>query len=56
MLKNSERIKTKNVFYLPSGRIFLFDLNGYIIEATEMRDVLTKDNPYSQKFKRSNNV
>lgn len=29
----------KNIFYLPSGRIFLFDLKGYLIEFTEMRDV-----------------
>jgi 23S rRNA (adenine2503-C2)-methyltransferase len=32
-------MKLKNVFYLPSGRIFLFDLDGYLIESTEMRDV-----------------
>lgn len=29
----------KNVFYLYSGRIFLLDCNGYLIECTEMRDV-----------------
>jgi 23S rRNA (adenine2503-C2)-methyltransferase len=29
----------KDVLYLPSGRIFISDLNGYIIESTEMRDV-----------------
>lgn len=29
----------KNVCYLPSGRVFLLDLNGYTIECTEMRDV-----------------
>ncbi len=32
-------MKIKNVCYLPSGRIFLVDLNGYLIECTEMRDV-----------------
>jgi len=32
-------MKIKNVFYLPSGRIFLIDCNGYLIESTEMRDV-----------------
>lgn len=32
-------MKTKNVCYLPSGRIFLLDINGYTIECTEMRDV-----------------
>jgi 23S rRNA (adenine2503-C2)-methyltransferase len=30
---------TKNVMYLPSGRIFLLDCGGYTIESTEMRDV-----------------
>ncbi len=29
----------KNVCYLPSGRIFLVDIDGYLIECTEMRDV-----------------
>ncbi len=29
----------QNVFYLPSGRIFLLDCDGYLIECTEMRDV-----------------
>ncbi len=28
-----------NVFYLPSGRVFLVDCSGYKIECTEMRDV-----------------
>lgn len=32
-------MKLKNVFYLPSGRIFMFDINNYLIESTEMRDV-----------------
>lgn len=33
-------MKLKNVFYLPSGRIFLFETDdGYLIESTEMRDV-----------------
>jgi len=30
----------KNVFYLPSGRVFLLNLDGYLVECTEMRDVL----------------
>lgn len=29
----------KDVCYLPSGRIFILNSNGYIIECTEMRDV-----------------
>jgi len=29
----------KNVCYLPSGRVFILDVDGYIIESTEMRDV-----------------
>jgi adenine C2-methylase RlmN of 23S rRNA A2503 and tRNA A37 len=32
-------MKIKDVLYLPSGRIFLVDCNGYTIECTEMRDV-----------------
>ena len=32
-------MQVENVFYLPSGRIFLADLDGYKIEFTEMRDV-----------------
>jgi 23S rRNA (adenine2503-C2)-methyltransferase len=32
-------MKIKDVLYLPSGRIFLLDCNGYTIECTEMRDV-----------------
>ena len=32
-------VDTKNVCYLPSGRIFLVDVGGYLIECTEMRDV-----------------
>ncbi len=32
-------LKVKNVCYLYSGRIFLLDCNGYLIECTEMRDV-----------------
>lgn len=33
-------MKIKNVFYLPSGRIFLSQTtDGYLIESTEMRDV-----------------
>lgn len=32
-------MKIDNVFYLPSGRIFLLDCDGYKIECTEMRDV-----------------
>lgn len=32
-------MKIDNVFYLPSGRIFLLDNKGYKIECTEMRDV-----------------
>lgn len=32
-------MKYKNVMYLPSGRVFIFDLDGYVIESTEMRDV-----------------
>lgn len=32
-------MKIKNVLYLPSGRVFLVDVNGYRIEMTEMRDV-----------------
>lgn len=33
------KIHLKNVFYLPSGRVFLYDCEGYLIESTEMRDV-----------------
>lgn len=33
------KMKIKNVCYLPSGRIFLVDVNGYLLECTEMRDV-----------------
>jgi len=29
----------KNVYYLPSGRIFVVDVGDYLIECTEMRDV-----------------
>ena len=32
-------MNVKNVCYLYSGRIFLLDCNGYLIECTEMRDV-----------------
>lgn len=32
-------MQIKNVFYLPSGRVFLVDCDGYLIECTEMRDV-----------------
>jgi len=32
-------MQLKNVYYLISGRIFLLDCNGYLIECTEMRDV-----------------
>jgi len=32
-------MKIKNVLYLPSGRIFIAELDNYIIEFTEMRDV-----------------
>ena len=32
-------MENKNVMYLPSGRIFLQDLDGFILECTEMRDV-----------------
>jgi 23S rRNA (adenine2503-C2)-methyltransferase len=33
-------VKTKNVYYLPSGRIFVVELpEGNLIECTEMRDV-----------------
>jgi 23S rRNA (adenine2503-C2)-methyltransferase len=32
-------MKIKNVCYLPSGRIFLVEVDGYMIECTEMRDV-----------------
>ena len=32
-------MKIKDVFYLPSGRVFLLDCDGYLIECTEMRDV-----------------
>lgn len=32
-------MELKNVFYLPSGRVFLYDIDGYLIECTEMRDV-----------------
>lgn len=32
-------MELKNVFYLHSGRIFLLDCKGYLIECTEMRDV-----------------
>lgn len=35
-------MKLKNVFNLPSGRIFLLETyDGYLVEATEMRDVAT---------------
>jgi 23S rRNA (adenine2503-C2)-methyltransferase len=29
----------KNAFYLPSGRVFLLDCDGFPVECTEMRDV-----------------
>jgi 23S rRNA (adenine2503-C2)-methyltransferase len=29
----------KDVLYLPSGRIFISEVDGYVIESTEMRDV-----------------
>lgn len=32
-------MEIKQVLYLPSGRIFLVDIDGYLIECTEMRDV-----------------
>lgn len=32
-------MRIENVFYLPSGRVFLVDCGGYKIECTEMRDV-----------------
>lgn len=32
-------MRIENVFYLPSGRVFLVDCDGYKIECTEMRDV-----------------
>ena len=32
-------MEIKNVFYIPSGRVFLVDCDGYLIECTEMRDV-----------------
>lgn len=32
----------KNIFNLPSGHIYLYDLDGYLIESTEMQDVATK--------------
>jgi 23S rRNA (adenine2503-C2)-methyltransferase len=32
-------MKIKDVLYLPSGRIFLNEIDNYIIESTEMRDV-----------------
>jgi 23S rRNA (adenine2503-C2)-methyltransferase len=32
-------MKTKDVLYLPSGRIFINEIDNYIIESTEMRDV-----------------
>lgn len=32
-------MNVKNVCYLYSGRVFLLDCNGYLIECTEMRDV-----------------
>ncbi len=32
-------MKFKDVYYLPSGRIFLLDCDDYLIECTEMRDV-----------------
>lgn len=32
-------MNVRNVCYLYSGRIFLLDCNGYLIECTEMRDV-----------------
>ena len=36
-------LKTKNTFYLPSGRIFLLETKDkYLIECTEMRDVSIK--------------
>lgn len=38
-------MKFKEVFHLPSGRIFMYETDdGYLIESTEMRDVLIKDN------------
>jgi 23S rRNA (adenine2503-C2)-methyltransferase len=40
-LKGRGRImEIVNAFYLPSGRIFLVNIGGYLIECTEMRDVL----------------
>ena len=32
-------MKYKNAFYLPSGRVFLLECDGYPVECTEMRDV-----------------
>jgi len=32
-------MKIKNVCYLPSGRVFLVEVDGFLIECTEMRDV-----------------
>lgn len=38
-------MKFKEVFHLPSGRIFMYETDdGYLVESTEMRDVLIKDN------------
>lgn len=43
----------KDVLYLPSGRIFLVDCNGYTIECTEMRDVAV-DGKLHQEVRESN--
>lgn len=41
-------IKLKEVFYLPSGRVFLYDCEGYLIECTEMRDVKTDSKEHQE--------
>lgn len=38
----------KNVCYLPSGRVFIVDCDGYLIECTEMRDVAIQGKIHSE--------
>jgi 23S rRNA (adenine2503-C2)-methyltransferase len=41
-------MEIKNVLYLPSGRIFIIDCDGYVIESTEMRDVAIQGKVHSE--------
>ncbi len=46
-------MKTNNVFYLPSGRVFLNETDyGYLVESTEMRDV-SVDGKFHQEVRNS---